>query len=126
MSRAPDLARCELWRRRMREFERSAATVAEFCDRAGVSAAAFYQWRRKLSDVSSSEGLTKPPPQATPSRAAAASLNFLPVEIRGPRNGDVVEVLLPNGSRVLVPSGDQESLRTVLKFLASEREEPAC
>jgi transposase-like protein len=60
MSRAPDLARRELWRRRMREFERSAATVADFCDRAGVSAAAFYQWRRKLSDVSSSEGLTKP------------------------------------------------------------------
>lgn len=126
MSRGPDLARRELWRRRMREFERSAATVADFCDRAGVSTAAFYQWRRKLADASSSAGLTKPSPQATPSRAAAASLNFLPVEIRGPRHGDVVEVLLPNGSRVLVPSRDQESLRTVLESLASEREEPAC
>jgi len=100
--------------------------VADFCDRAGVSAAAFYQWRRKLADATSSEGLNKLPPQATPSRAAAASLNFLPVEIMGPRNGDVVEVLLPSGIRVLVPSRDQESLRTVLEFLASEREEPAC
>jgi hypothetical protein len=126
MSRGPDVARRELWRRRIREFERSAATVADFCDRAGVSTAAFYQWRRKLSDVSSSAGLTKPPPPATPSRTAAASLSFLPVEIMGPRNGDVVEVLLPSGIRVLVPSRDQESLRTVLESLASEREEPAC
>jgi hypothetical protein len=126
MSRGPDLARRELWRRRMREFERSAATVADFCDRVGVSTAAFYQWRRKLADGSSSAGLTKPPPQATPSRTAAASLSFLPVEIMGPRNGDVVEVLFPSGIRVLVPSRDQESLRTFLECLASEREEPAC
>lgn len=119
MSRAPDLARRELWRRRMREFERSAATVADFCGRAGVSAAAFYQWRRKLSDVSSSEGLTKPAPRATPSRAAASSLNFLPVEIMGPRNGDVVEVLFPSGIRMLVPSRNQELLRTVLESTLS-------
>ena len=120
MSRGPDLARRELWRRRLREFDRSTATVADFCDRAGVSTAAFYQWRRKLAGAALSGGLAKPSP-------AAASLNFLPVEIREPRNGDVVEVLLPNGIRVLVPSRDQESLRTVLESLGSDRrEEPTC
>jgi len=120
MSRGPDLARQEQWRRRLREFDRSTATVADFCDRAGVSTAAFYQWRRKLADGASANGLAKP-------SSGAASLNFLPVEIMGPRNGDVVEVLLPNGIRVLVPSRDQESLRTVLESLGSERrEESAC
>ena len=51
MSRGLDLARRELWRRRLREFDRGTATVAEFCRRVGVSDAAFYQWRHgaKLS-----------------------------------------------------------------------------
>ena len=125
MSRGPDLARRELWRRRLREYERSNSTIADFCDRAGVSTAAFYQWRRKLADATSPEGAEKDEGLATPS-PGAASLNFLPVEIMGPRNGDVVEVLLPNGIRVLVPSC-QESLRTILESLVSKwREDRAC
>jgi len=122
MSRGPDLARRELWRRRLREFDRGTATVADFCDRTGVSTAAFYQWRRKLALAGSPEGAGKQAGLAKPS-PVAASLNFLPVEIMGPRTGDVVEVLLPSGIRVLVPSRDQESLRTILESLASERRE---
>jgi len=125
MSRGPDLVSRALWQRRLREYERSNSTIADFCDRAGVSTAAFYQWRRKLADAASPEGAGKPEGLAKPP-PAAASLNFLPVEIMGPRNGDVVEVLLPNGIRVLVPSC-QESLRTILESLASEwREDRAC
>jgi hypothetical protein len=125
MSRGPDLARRELWRRRLREYERSNSTIADFCDRTGVSTAAFYQWRRKLADTASPAGAEKDEGLAKPS-PAVASLNFLPVEIMGPRNGDVVEVLLPNGIRVLVPSC-QESLRTILESLASKwREDRAC
>jgi hypothetical protein len=41
MSRGPDLARRELWRRRLRDFDRGSATVAAFCRREGVSDAAF-------------------------------------------------------------------------------------
>ncbi len=37
MSRGPDLARRELWRRRLRQYERSNLTIADFCDGAGVS-----------------------------------------------------------------------------------------
>jgi hypothetical protein len=129
MSRGPDLARRELWRRRLREYERSNLTIADFCDGAGVSAAAFYQWRRKLAFMGPSEGpgkhqgLGNPSPQTTPSSTTAASLNFLPVEIMGSGNGNVVEVQLPCGIRVLVPSRDQESLRTILETFASERRE---
>ena len=130
MSRGPDLARRELWRRRLREFDRGTATVADFCDRVGVSTAAFYQWRRKVAVSTSPEGgpvgLVKPSLQTTSSSTVAAGMKFLPVEIMGPGNGNVVEVQLPCGIRVLVPSRDQESLRTVLESLASAREEPAC
>jgi len=97
-------------------------TIADFCDGAGVSTAAFYQWRRKLADAASPEGAGKDEGLAKPS-PAAASLNFLPVEIMGPRNGDVVEVIFPNGIRALVPSRDRESLLTILESLASERRE---
>jgi hypothetical protein len=122
MSRGPDLARRELWRQRLREYERSNLTIADFCDRAGVSTAAFYQWRRKLADATSPEGAGKNEGCAK-APSAAASLNFLPVEIMGPRNGDLVEVQLPCGIRVLVPSRDQKSLRTVLESLTSDRRE---
>lgn len=77
MSRGPDLARREVWRRRLRDFDRGRATVAEFCRREGVSDAAFYQWRRKLAS-----------PAAQPSTAVTAAekvsaLSFLPIEITG-------------------------------------------
>lgn len=122
MSRGPDLARRELWRRRLREYARSNSTIAEFCDGAGVSTASFYQWRRKLADAASPGGAGKDEGFAKPS-PAAASLNFLPVEIMGAGNGSVVELQLPSGIRVLVPSRDQESLRTILESLTSDRRE---
>jgi hypothetical protein len=37
----------------------------------------------------------------------------------------VIEVLLANGTRVLVPRGDRESLQVVLEF-AGRREERSC
>jgi hypothetical protein len=51
-------------------------------------------------------------------------LSFLPVQISGPSR-DVIEVLLANGTRVLVPRGDRESLQVVLEF-AGRREERSC
>jgi hypothetical protein len=118
MSRGPDLARREVWRRRLREFDRGEDTVAEFCRRTCVSVASFYQWRRKLAAIVSSE--TKTP------RVPATAMSFLPVEITPPR-GSVVEVLLPNGARVLVPSGEREALRAVIEAAASiQPEARAC
>jgi hypothetical protein len=45
-------------------------------------------------------------------------MSFLPVEITPPR-GSVVEVLLPNGTRVLVPSSEREAIRAVIEAAAS-------
>lgn len=100
MGRARNAALWELWRRRLREFEQAETTVDDFCTRLGVSAATFYQWRRKLR------------------HATSAPLHFLPVEISGSAQ---VEVLLPGGARVSIPSRDHEALRTVLTALLAER-----
>jgi hypothetical protein len=43
MSRGPDLAKREVWRRRLREFDRGTATVAGF---AGGQAC---RWRRSIN-----------------------------------------------------------------------------
>lgn len=37
------------WRDRLQRFGRSRLSVAEFCRREKVSAASFYQWRKKLA-----------------------------------------------------------------------------
>jgi transposase-like protein len=122
MSRGPDLARREVWRRRLRDFDRGRATVAEFCRREGVSDAAFYQWRRKLAS-----------PAAQPSTAVTAAekvsaLSFLPIEITGRDDQSArIEVVFPNGTRVLVPGRDQATLSAVLRALAgSSREAGSC
>lgn len=113
MSRGPDLARRELWRRRLREFDRGTATVAEFCRRVGVSDAAFYQWRRKLA---SSSAQTNTPVSAA---EKVPALSFLPIEITGRDDPSArIEVVFPNGIRVLVPGRDPATLSAMLVALA--------
>ncbi len=85
MSREPDLAKRAAWKLRLREFDRGSITIAEFCRRAGVSVAAFYQWRRKLKPAAAADSSA-----ATRGRAVK-TLSFLPVEITG---GASIEVLL--------------------------------
>ena len=108
MSREPDLAKQAAWKSRLREFDRGNFTVAEFCRRAGVSSAAFYQWRRKLKPAVASDACM------TSRGRAENGLSFLPVEITGSSS---VEVLLPNGARLTIPCHDHEAIRTVLATL---------
>ncbi len=122
MSRVPDLARRELWRRRFNEFDRGTATVAEFCRRTGVSKAAFYAWRHKVPAP------RQPGRHPEPGPAEAPSLSFLPIEITGRNDASArIEVVFSNGTRVLVPGRDQATLTAVLAALASSfREARSC
>jgi 5-deoxy-D-glucuronate isomerase len=123
MSRGPDLAKRAVWRRRLRDFERSSETVGEFCDRVGVSVNTFYRWQRKLARLTApGEGCRATPALATPvratsSRGAGPAMNFLPIEITAATRLEVVEVLFPSGARLTVPCHDHEVIRTVLSSL---------
>lgn len=120
MSDAADRKRRAVWQTRLREFDRGNFTVVEFCRQAGVSVPSFYLWRRKLKPA---VAVSKARSQVVP------AVSFLPVEIT---SGGRVEVLLPGGVRVLVPSHDQQALRTVISTLltttgiGSSTEERAC
>jgi transposase-like protein len=118
MRRGPDAVKLELWRRRLREFEQGADTVAAFCRRVGVSAATFYGWRRKVAE-SPGGG------PASHGRHVVPPLSFLPVQVTGQPQG-VIEVVLAGGVRVRIPSGDCESLRMVLELALGAREQPSC
>jgi hypothetical protein len=119
------LARREVWKQRIREFDQGTASVADFCQRLGVSTVTFYQWRQRLKPASSASAkVPKPAAKSARPRKAAANMKFLPVQLLGQQN---VEVQFPCGARVLVPSHDHEAIRTVLQSLVpSRREEPAC
>ena len=108
MSRSSDPAKLELWRSRLQEFESGSATVAEFCQRIGISKASFYLWRRKLALAA---------PEDAQVGNSATALSFLPVQITS-GSASRITVLLPNGTRVLVPGSDREALRMVIEVVA--------
>jgi hypothetical protein len=43
-------SKTKLWAKRLRDFENSSLTVAQFCNSVGCSVPTFYQGRRKLAD----------------------------------------------------------------------------
>lgn len=67
----------ELWQERLRRFDRSQMTVAQFCLSEGISQPSYYNWRKKLRELPS---VVKPKPSATevqfmPLRLATESAN---------------------------------------------------
>jgi hypothetical protein len=130
MRRAVDDAKRRLWRERLGRFARSGQTVAAFCSAEDVSVPTFYQWKRRLAAESvrwrrrraaTSSSVTRVRSSSSVKRGATCgSLNgaarsmrvnragaFLPVRIEG---ATLVEMELPNGARVRVPSGELAAL----------------
>lgn len=87
----------QLWRQRVEEQRISGLTVRAFCQRHQLREPSFYFWRRTLAD--------RDRPAASPVEPA-----FVPVEVTpSPRPAAVVEVHLPNGTRVSVTPGCEAS-----------------
>lgn len=89
------------WRRRMGRFQKGRAGVAEFCRREGVSEAAFYYWRKRLAEADEAE---------TPGDGEPSC--FMPVRMVG---GASIEVRLPGGTQLLVPTADPQALRLAIE-----------
>jgi len=99
------MATADQWRRLIEQHERSGLTVTAFCERAGVSQASFYGWRRKLQD-----GVTFA--EVTLSTAA-------------PSDGGGIELRLPDRRCVVVrPGFDRRTLLDLLDTLESRSSDP--
>jgi len=135
MPRVPDLAKREVWRRRLSEFDRGNATVAEFCRREAVALSSFYRWRQNLewrTAAASARHRQATTTQARDARAdnrsprvgAMPRLKFVPVQITGRPS---IEVHLPNGTRVTVPCQDRDAIGAVIAALLRDSQEaPPC
>jgi transposase len=94
------------WEQRLQRFARSGLTVADFCDREGVSVPSFYAWQRRLRSQT---------PPATPD---ADSPNFVPVHLVNAASAPSAELLLPSGCVLrLSPEVDLVWLRQLLDLL---------
>lgn len=105
MARSANSEKEAVWRKRLWRFGRSHLTVARFCQSEGVSAPTFYQWRKRLAacDGQGISAVTKPTGSFVPVRVMAA--------VAPPQAAPPVEIHLPNGARICLPSGDVVALR---------------
>jgi hypothetical protein len=97
MTRFPNLQLARQWQERLKRFDESELTIAQFCEIEGYSPASFYQWRRKLA----AEGAPDAP-------------TFVPVDLQssdlqgqgseGHHPGSI-QVELPGGALVSIPGG---------------------
>jgi len=102
MARSVDPGKGKVWRLRLRRFQKSRLTVAQFCREEGVSPPSFYQWRKRLAAA-----------QGERARGGAKSRQpFVPVRVIP---AAAVEIHLPNGSRLCLPSGDADTLRVAIE-----------
>lgn len=114
MGRSDFVGKRELWMRRMQRFARCRLTVAAFCEQEQVSIAAFYQWRKKLTNDVSDAG-TSAMPDRLMTRPTPIVKGFVPVKLLQPT---VIEVRLVNGVTLTLPAGDLEVLRQTLNFVS--------
>lgn len=118
MSRDPSSPLAQQWRDRLRRFELSDLTIAEFCSLEGYSTASFYRWRRRLTEKTNANGAlafipVKLPPQNANDDTSddAASSNDMRIDLPG---GGVL--------RLNINASDQQQRRLIQNVVRSLQE----
>ena len=109
------LDKAVVWRERLRRQERSELTVAEFCDREGVSVPSFYQWRKKLAQMP--RGATRLEAELRPSPPGCAGKPPAFQQVMVAPGRDVVAIALESGVQIEVPCQHVEVVRAVVAEL---------
>ena len=119
--RQRDPLREKFWRRTIRQQQHSGLTVRAFCLREGLKEGAFRWWRQALARRDREVAATTQADREVEPLEAAPT--FLPVRLLDPeaipaRPSPPIEVVLPTGPTVRVPSGfDPRTLGQVLAVL---------
>ena len=118
-----DPAREKLWRRTIREQERSGLAVRAFCQSEGLKVCNFLWWRRELKRRDREKAGFFPDSSTKEPAEPSASHVFLPVrvvdaEFAPPRTAPPIEIVLNGGPTVRVPTGfDVRTLGDILAVL---------
>ena len=109
MPRHADPALEAVWRRRLRRQPDSGLTIHQFCQREGVSTAAFHAWKRRLAR-----------PAAFPTAPAFVPVIVSPVrEPLPPAAAALVTIRLANGGQIAIPvTAGVELVRAVVAAVA--------
>src|SRR3954464_2107406 len=112
-----DPAREKLWRRTIRDQQRSGLNVRAFCLREGLKDWTFRWWRQELARRD--QQTSSVPPQEKDGPPSEASPAFLPVRIVDSEpfasQPPPIEIVWPTGPTVRVPTGfDRRTLDEIL------------
>jgi len=115
------------WRQAVRDWRRSGLSVREFCDWQALSEVSFYAWRRELGKRDREAASRR---ESRRNGQATSAPQFLPVQVvaeHDPQASGCVEVQLPSGVRLRVPSGfDRQTLCDLLAALEGTEGAPRC
>lgn len=115
MSQQRDPSREEFWRETVAAWQRSGQTIRRFCAARRLSEASLYAWRRELArrDGDRRPGIRK----LSPARPKSAAATFVPLQVLSQA---LIEVVLPTGLIVRLPSGaDAAAMTTVANLVAA-------
>jgi transposase len=116
-----DPAREKFWRRTIRRQQRSGLTVRDFCLQEGLKDWTLHWWRQELSRrdrQTSAESRGEQEGEPTEPAPAFLSVRVTDLEASSSRQAPPIEIVLPTGSIVRVPSGfDPSTLGQVLAVL---------
>jgi hypothetical protein len=105
MARPADPRKSAAWQRRLQRFMASGTTVSKFCDRAGVSVAAFHYWRRRLG-------------QEQPERVLRRTTSvFQPVDLLSQR---AVVIRFAAGGVMEIPGDRADLVQVAILAMAAE------
>ena len=106
------------WCDRLQRFQDTDLTVAAFCDREGVSQAAFYVWRKKLPSQSAEQPRKSAEKAAVTLAPRSAFVQILPGASRTHGTEANVVMTLTDGTRVDFPASDRELIAHVVLSVA--------
>ena len=107
MARPTDPRKSLAWQRRLQQFSASGMTVSKFCDREGVSVAAFHYWRQRLG------------PQQPEQVSRLATPVFQAVDLLSQR---AVVIRFAAGGVMEIPENRVDLVRIAIATLAGEPE----
>jgi transposase len=122
-----DLAKEQLWRRRIVEQARCGLSIRAYCQREGLKHWSFQWWRRELArrDRQGASDLTPTHPEPAIERTRTSA--FLPVQVVADAPVPIaevsaIEIVLPLGPMIRVTRGfDPLALDAVLAVLEARR-----
>ena len=115
-----DVGKERFWREMVRRWQRSGATIREFCAEHGLSEPSFYGWRRELAKRDEE---ARERPARTNARSVRRPANglpvFVPLQVTPTEPASALEVVVGAGRIVRVAPGfDAATLRNLLAVLA--------